>query len=62
MSQCCLRSSFRTSLALGQADVSGPVIHQFVQVFSEGALALLGVRGRKCRSSPLGQGAVLAVA
>lgn len=55
MSQCCLRSSFRTSLALGEADgVPGPVIHQLMQVISEGALALLGVSGRGNRSSRLG--------
>ncbi len=47
MSQCCLCSTFRTSLALGEAHgISGPVIHQLVQVVSEGALALLDVRGR----------------
>lgn len=65
MSHCCLCSSFRTSLALGEVDgISGPVIYQLVQVISEGALALLGVRGRRSRSSSLIQGGrvVLAVA
>lgn len=63
MSQGCLRSSFRTSLALGEADgISGPVIHQFVKVISEGALALLGVRGRRSGSSGQGGRVVLAVA
>lgn len=65
MSQCCLCSSFRTSLALGEADgVPGPVIHQLMQVISEGALALLGVWGRRSGSSRLGEGSrmVLAVA
>jgi len=62
---CCLWSSFRTSLALGEVDgISGPVIHQFVQVIGEGALALLGVRGRGGGSGRLGQRSrvVLAVA
>lgn len=65
MSQHCLCSSFRTFLALGEADgVSGPVIHQLVQVIGEGALALLCVRDMRSRSSRLGQGSrvVLAVA
>lgn len=65
MSQCCLCSSFRTSLALGEAHgISGPVIHQLVQVISEGALALLDVRGRRSGSSCLGERSrvVLAVA
>lgn len=57
MSQCCLCSSFRTSLALGEADgVSGPVIHQLMQVIGEGAFALLGVRSRRSGPSCLGQG------
>lgn len=55
MCQCGLCSSFGTPLALGEADgVSGPVIHQFVQVVCEGAFALLGVRGRRSGSSRLG--------
>lgn len=54
--QCCLRSSFRTSLALGEADgVPGPVIHQLMQVISEGAFALLGVRSWRGGPSRLGQ-------
>lgn len=62
---CCLWSSFRASLALGEVDgISGPVIHQLVQVIGERALALLGVRGRRGWSSCLGQRSrvVLAVA
>lgn len=56
MTQWCLCSSFRTSLALGEADgVPGPVIHQLVQVVSKGALALLRVRGGRSGSSRLGQ-------
>ena len=48
---------------MGEADgVSGPVIYQLVQVFSEGALALLGVRGRGSRSSCLGQGSRMVLA
>lgn len=62
MSQSCLCSSFRTSLALGEADgISGPVIHQLVQVISEGAFALLGVRGSRSGPSGLGQGSTLSV-
>lgn len=57
MPQCRLCSSFRTSLALGEADgVSGPVIHQLMQVISEGAFALLGVRSWGGGPSCLGQG------
>lgn len=56
MTQWCLCSSFRTSLALGEADgVPGPVIHQLVQVISEGALALLRVRRGRSGSACLGQ-------
>lgn len=64
MPQCCLRSSFGASLALGEADgVSGPVIHQLMQVISEGAFALLGERSWRGGPSRLGQGGgvVLAV-
>lgn len=61
MSQWCLRSSFRTSLALGEADVPGPVIHQLVQVVSEGALALLAVRGRRSGSTRLGHRSIRVV-
>lgn len=63
--QCCLCSSFRALLALREANgISGPVIHQLVQVISEGALALLGVGGKRTGCSHLGQGSrvVLALA
>lgn len=60
---CCLCSSFRTSFALGKADgVSGPVIHQLMEVVREGALALLGVRGRGSVSGRLGQGRCVVLA
>lgn len=65
MSQGCLCSSFWASLALGEADgISGPVIHQLVQVVSEGPLALLGVSGRgsECRGLGEGSGVALTVA
>lgn len=45
MSLYCCGSIFRTPLALGETDgISGPVIHQLMQVISEGAFSLLGVR------------------
>lgn len=64
MSQCGLGSSSRTSFSLREAfGVSGPVIHQLVKVIREGALALLGLRGRRSGSTSLSQGGgvVLAV-
>lgn len=48
---------------MGEADgISCPVIHQLVKVISEGALALLGVRGRGSGSSCLGQGSRMVLA
>ena len=61
MSQWCLRSSFRTPLALGEADVPGPVIHQLVQVVGEGALALLAVGGRRSGPARLGRSSIRVV-
>lgn len=61
-SQPSLCSSFRASLPLGLADgIPGPVIHQLVQVVSEGPLTLLGVRASRRGSSGLGQGRTLSL-
>lgn len=44
MSQYCCGTIFRTPLALGETNgISGPVIHQLMQVISEGSFSLLGV-------------------
>lgn len=52
MSQYCCGTIFRTPLALGETNgISGPVIHQLMQVISKGSFSLLGVgshRGGHC--------------